>query len=407
MSLPRVRSPYLSPSLLVRQAATALYYARLSGWRRWASWLLGGRRTIPMAAGAVGMGCIGFPNHPVWEVTADCNLRCQHCHAFSGQPMPDELDTAEGFSVLNGLARIPEFRMVVFTGGEPLVRPDILDLIAHARHLGFPSVIATNATLIDRSLATEMVSLGVAGVAVSLDAASAHIHDGIRGVDGAFDRAIAGIEAARAQGLSIQVNITAMKENMEHIPQALDMADELGADIVLLYQLVPVGRGDDMRDSALSPDENRTLMETVRESQRRLRAVVEPVAAPQVWPMLLGHDAKSANGPGWLARTCFHGCTAGRGLLYLKPDGEVWGCPFLPLSAGNVRHTPVEDIWNGAGFFLSLREDDLKGMCGDCNHASVCRGCRGRAYALTGDYLAEDPSCFMAGNDLSRVGDQP
>ena len=354
------------------------------------------RRVAPMAAGAVGMGCIGFPNHPVWEVTTACNLRCQHCHASSGEPMEGELDTPEALDLLEGVARVGEFRMMVFTGGEPLVRPDLLDLLARSRDLGFVSVIATNAVLIDDSLARQLRGLGVAGVAVSLDGAEAGVHDAIRGVPGAFDGALGGIEAARRAGLSVQINVTAMRGNLKEVPRVLRMADQLGADIVLLYQLVPVGRGDVIRDQALTAEENRELMDTVIRAQSGLRTVVQPVAAPQFWPRLLSRNGPAARPPGAMARLSFHGCVAGRGLAYIKPDGDVWACPFLPVSAGNVREASFLDIWSRGALFKDLREKPLGGECGRCEKAEICRGCRSRAYAHTGDYMAEDPSCFLS-----------
>ncbi len=393
------RSPYLSPISLMRQATSALYYAHLTGWRGLTRWMLGARRTIPMAAGAVGMGCIGFPNHPVWEVTTACNLSCGHCHASSGLPMPDELTTEEGRALLDEVVRVPEFRMMVFTGGEPLVRGDILDLIAHSQKVGLTPVIATNATLIDRPLARQLKKLGVAGIAVSVDARDPEVHDRIRGEEGSFARAMDGIEAARSHGLSIQFNITAMKDNLDQVPDVIEMADQAHADIVLVYQLVPVGRGDEIRDRALSADENRNLLDMVAHLQSGTRTVLEPVAAPQYWPHITNRRRGLTRSPGRLARACFHGCVAGTGLAYIKPDGEIWPCPFLPLSAGSVRSQPFSQIWRQSDLFRSLRQDPLKGKCGTCEQSSICRGCRGRAHALTGDYLAEDPSCFMTSGD--------
>lgn len=392
MIAPRVKPIYRPPGLLVRQGLSALYYSRISGWSGLGAWIGRLSRTLPMAAGAVGMGCIGFPNHPVWEVTTACNLRCQHCHASSGEPMEGELDTARALELAGEVARVGEFRMMVFTGGEPLVRPDILDLIARCQLHGFISVVATNAVLIDAPLASQLKRLGVAGVAVSLDGPEPGLHDNIRGVPGAFQRALAGIEAAREAGLSVQINITAMRENLQEIPRILRYADDLGSDIVLLYQLIPVGRGDQIRDQALTAQENRELMDTIIRVQPHLRTIVQPVAAPQFWPHLLG----SSKDPGFLDRLSFHGCVAGRGLAYIKPHGEIWACPFLPLSAGSVEDSSFEEIWRDSQLFRDLRTAPLGGECGRCPRMEICRGCRSRAYALKGDYLAEDPSCFMS-----------
>jgi len=182
----RVKPFYNPPTLLLRQAASALYFSYLVGWKKLVPWLMKGKRTLPTAAGAIGMGCIGFPIHPVWEVTNSCNLRCKQCHACSGHPMPGELDTEEGKRLLDSIASIEEFRMLALGGGEPLVRPDIVELVAYARNLGLEISIATNGTLLTKELAKEFKKLGVTNIAVGLNANDEAIHEQITNVPGSF-----------------------------------------------------------------------------------------------------------------------------------------------------------------------------------------------------------------------------
>ncbi len=381
------------PTLVAKQAASAFYFASLVGWRKLPRWLLKGSKTLPTAAGSVGMGCIGFPIHPVWEITSACNLRCRHCHASGGKPAPDELSTEEGKKLLREMASIEEFRMLVFTGGEPLLRKDIYELLEYASSLGFTICIATNGTLITKDVAKRLKSVGVSNLAIGLDGATPETHEFIRCVPGCFERTMRGIYATKEAGLLLQINVAVMKYNYREIPQILDLADELDAEIVLLYNAISAGRGSE-NDIEISVGDFASLMKEVAEKQRRMRPIVEPTCAPQYWAYL-----NHRNGTGKLgfklSEALFKGCVAGSGLCYVKPNGDVWPCPFVPVSGGNVREKPLEWIWRESEVFRSLKtRENLKGKCGICKFKNMCGGCRGRAYAHYGDYLAEDPFCF-------------
>jgi radical SAM protein with 4Fe4S-binding SPASM domain len=386
----KVKPFYNPPTLLARQAASALYFGLVTHWRKLPYWLTQVRRTIPTAAGATGMGCIGFPIHPVWEVTSACNLRCKQCHASGGKVNPDELTTEEGKKLLRELAEIADFRMLVLAGGEPLVRRDILELTFEARNLGFEVSIATNGTLLDSALASKFKRMGVANIAIGLNANDERIHDEITGVPGSFKKTKRAIYYTKELGMNLQINTTVMKENAEYIPGLLDFASEVGAQIVLLYHLTPVGRGE--REMELSVKEYQRLVEMVAQKQKKSKSIIEPVCAPQYWAYLTKRNGVG----GRLAQAFFKGCVAGGGLCYIKPNGDVWSCPFIPVSAGNVRQTPLSEIWDKSELFHTLRDRrNLKGKCGECSYKNICGGCRGRAYAHSGDFLAEDPLCFL------------
>ncbi len=386
------------PSLLLRQLGSALYVSALVGWKAFPYWAVHyGIKCIPGAAGSWGQGCIGFPAHPVWEMTAACNLNCIHCHASGGKRSADELTTVEAKEMMAQLAEVRDFRMMAFTGGEPLVREDLFELLAYAQALGFTNTLATNATLIDDEVARDLRRYGVAIGAVSLDGCDAETHDYVRGQPGAFDAAMRGIRALGRAGIPLHINITAMEYNVDQLASLMDLVDELGAAILIMYQLVPVGRGRTIEKASLDLQANERLIRFMVEAQRRLKAIMEPVAGPQYWSFLL-HRAGIRGGPLLrLAETVFHGCSAGRGFVYLKPNGEVWPCPFIEVSCGNVREMPFSTIWATSSVFADLRdrENRLKGRCGECEYRRLCGGCRGRSWAVTGDYLSEDPSCFV------------
>ncbi|MBP7735685.1 MAG: radical SAM protein [Spirochaetes bacterium] len=386
---------YLAAGNLLKQFRAALLLRRTTGWSSFLQWLgTSSFKSIPVSAGAVGMGCIGFGYHAVWEVTEACNLRCRHCHATSSVAGPDELSTEEGYAMLAQLASMKRFRMLAYSGGEPLVRPDIDRLLARSRKLGLVNVIATNGTLIDGARARELKKLGVKGIAVSFDSTDSAIHNHIRQNTTAFERALRGIEACRSAGMVIQINFTAMQENIATLPDVIRFCHDIRADIMLCYQLVPMGRGSAILDSVLSPEDSLSLVKTVKKLQKNSMTIIEPVAAPQYWPHLLGRDNSDskpkARGP------VFHGCAAGWGLIYIKPNGDVWPCPFVPVSGGNVREMRISDIWSKSEIFTSLSDRDrLKGKCGECENREICGGCRGKAYAATGDPLGEDPACYI------------
>ena len=394
----KVKAFYNPPSLLFKQLGSTLLMGYLNRWRNFPGWLVKhGFSSMPVANGARGMGCIGYPGHPVWEVTGECNLRCIHCHATSGKAAADELTTDEGKKLIDQLAGESEFRTLIYTGGEPLVRPDIFELLRHSQKAGLANIIATNGTLIDEEMAFKLKDHGVVCNAISFDAARRDVHDMVRNKPGSFDLALRAIEATKKAGILLQINTTAMEYNMPHLPELIDFADQSGAGIMLMYQLVAVGRGEKIEKATLKKSANRLLSELISEKQKIAKTIIEPVAGPQYWPYLLEKGGIRSGLPLKLAGHVFHGCAAGRGFVYVKANGDVWPCPFVEVSGGNVREKRFHDIYAHSPLFEDLRrrEERLKGLCGECQYKTVCGGCRGRAHAYSGDYLAEDPRCFI------------
>jgi radical SAM protein with 4Fe4S-binding SPASM domain len=394
----KVKAFYNPPSLLLKQLGSSLLMAYLNNWWIYPGWgFKYGFRSIPVANGAWGMGCIGYPGHPVWEVTGACNLRCIHCHAVSGNAEADELTTDEGKRLIDSIASASEFRTLIYTGGEPLVRPDIFELLRHSQKAGLANIIATNGTLIDEEMAFKLKDHGVVCNAISIDAANPDIHDMVRNKSGSFDLALRAIEATKKAGIMLQINTTAMEYNMPHLPELIDFTDNSGAGIMLMYQLVAVGRGEKIEKATLKKSANKYLSELIAEKQKNAKTIIEPVAGPQYWPYLLEKKGIKEGFGLKLASKVFHGCAAGRGFVYVKANGDVWPCPFVEISAGNIRDLSFGEIYKNAPIFQNLRrrEELLKGACGECNYKTVCGGCRGRAHAYSGDYLEEDPRCFI------------
>lgn len=387
----------MPPDLVLRQTGSFVAYSSLIGWKKAAQWLFPrGFKTLPVSAGAIGMGCIGYPNHPVWEITSACNERCVHCHASGGKPGADELTTEEGKRLIEQIAECDEFRMLVYTGGEPLVRKDLFELLDYSRKIGFKNVIATNAIDIDDAMAKELRRLGVFGLAISIDHTDPEVHNRIRQRKNAFELAVRGIEACVKNGMILQINVTAMEYNIDNIGEVLKFADAKGAAIVLNYQLVTVGRGSTIKEKEVGKEKNRKLMNNLLEWQKNIAPIVEPVASPQYWPNMLIKKHKTSQRHIKFYEHFFYGCTAGTGLVYIKPNGDVWSCPFVEVSAGNVREKHFKDIWRNADFFKRLRDpDSFGGDCGNCRFNRLCGGCRGKAWAHTGDPFAEDPTCFI------------
>ncbi len=396
----KVKPFYQPPSLLLQQLRSALLIRRLTGWTKLPWWATQSGKIFRIAAGCQGVGCFGYRVHPVWEVTAKCNLSCEHCHARGGETDGrDELTTEEGKrKVIDALAEVSDFKSLIFSGGEPLMREDIFELIGHAKARGFYPIVATNATLITKDVARRLKAAGTLGIAASIDSTKDDVHDSFRKKAGALKLAKEGIANAAAEGMYIQINITASKINKGELPELLGYADQLRAHVILLYQFIPSGRGEDNLGLELSAQEFRDEIMTAGRLQRDLHPVIAPVGLPEYWAL---HNVQKNAGK---QSNVLTGCICGNGMFYIKPNGDVWPCAFVPVSGGNLRSMSPEEIWGGTDLFSGLRDrDNLKGKCHDCSQREVCGGCRARAFARTGDLFAEDDRCPLTPEERSTI----
>jgi len=332
-----------------------------------------------------------------WETTRNCNLSCLHCRASATiGPYIGELDTAASLRLLDQIAEIGT-PIVILTGGEPLLRPDIFDLAAHGTAKGLRMVMAPNGTLITSAVAKKMADSGIQRISVSIDGATKEDHDRFRGVQGAFEGALRGIKAAKQAGIEFQINTTISKINHDQIPEILKLAEELGAVALHIFLLVPTGRGKYIINQEITADEYESTLNWFYDQKKKTRLQLKATCAPHYY-RILRQRAKENSQPvtfqshGLDAVT--RGCLGGVGFCFISHTGIVQPCGFLDLACGDVTCRSFADIWNNSEIFQSLRNfKTLKGKCGLCEYKSVCGGCRARAYEATGDYLAEEPLC--------------
>ncbi|ELY74616.1 TIGR04053 family radical SAM/SPASM domain-containing protein [Natrinema pallidum] len=335
----------------------------------------------------------------IWELTQACGLACDHCRADAQQRRhPDELSTAEGMELLEDAAEFGDGQLVVLSGGDPLVRDDVADLIAHGDDLGLRMTITPSGTgSLTADRIESMADAGLKRMAVSLDGASPAAHDAFRGEDGSFEETIRAVEDAREAGLPIQVNTTVCRQTVDELPAIRDLLTELGAVMWSVFFLVPVGRGRVLEP--IAPDRADAVMEWLHEVSETEPFGVKTTEAPQYRRVAMQRRAdgdetdNGAAGPGaGIERRT--GIVAGDGFAFVSHTGEMFPSGFLPESAGNVRERPVTELYRESELFQSLRDrDNLSGKCGACPYRHVCGGSRSRAFAHTGDPLASDPLC--------------
>jgi radical SAM protein with 4Fe4S-binding SPASM domain len=325
-----------------------------------------------------------------WEVTQACALECDHCRA-DAQPErdPAELSTAEGKALIDQIAAFGHPSPIfVISGGDPLERPDLYELIEYATDQDLPTAVTPAPTSnLDRAVLETFADLGVKRIALSLDGASAEAHDGFRGEEGSFDLVMDRAELAKDVGLGIQINTTVTATTVEDLPGIADLVEDVGAAMWEVFFLVPIGRGTELEQ--LTPKRSVDVMEFLYERQREAPFRTITVEAPH-YRVVADRVEREAGGDG--ARV---GSTrAGKGFVFVSHEGEVFPSGFLPESAGNVTETSLVDVYRDSELFERLRdESQLLGGCGTCEHRAVCGGSRSRAYAATGDPLASDPLC--------------
>jgi heme b synthase len=324
-----------------------------------------------------------------WELTTACNLKCIHCRACpADKRSPEDLTTRQGRALLDDIASYAK-PGIVLSGGEPLVRPDVFDLAKYGTDLGLRMLLATNGTLVTPDVAARVVESGIQRVSVSIDGATTSSHDSFRRIDGAFDMAWRGIENLKAAGAPFQINTTVSKHNVAELPEILDLAVSRGAVALHIFLLVPTGCGKEVADDEMiDPQEYERVLNWFYDRSTDSGISLKATCAPHYYRIIRQRSRGQ--------RVSDHGkgCLAGSAVCFISHKGDVYPCGYLPVSAGNVVQTSFQSIWEEAEVFRALRdEDNLEGKCGRCEFRRVCMGCRARAYACTGSYLAEEPYC--------------
>lgn len=337
-----------------------------------------------------------------WETTAGCNLTCRHCRrldVFGSGLAPGDMEKEDCIRLVDSIAAFAR-PILVLSGGEPLIRPDILQIARHAADKGLPVALATNGTMVDGALAERIVEAGIRRVSISFDGATAGVHDSFRGLPGSFGQALDGFRELGARGMSMQVNCTVARHNVHQLEEIVKLALDNGADALHFFMLVPVGCGVELsREMQLSPERYEQVLNWIYDKSVEYPDLqLKATCAPHYFRIALqrgGMKAMREKGHGHGAmHQMTRGCLAGTAVCFVSHKGEVFPCGYLPVSAGNVRETPLEKIWGESQLFNVLRDtDNLSGKCGLCEYKKVCMGCRARSFGEVGDYLAEEPYC--------------
>jgi radical SAM protein len=343
-----------------------------------------------------------------WEITRACAYACVHCRADAQHRRdPAELTTEEARALVD---RIKSFGspILVFTGGDPMMRPDLFEIIGYATGLGLRCSLTPTATELATPERLAMAKeAGIKRIALSLDAPSADAHDAFRQVPGSWERTMGILRNARSMGLAAQINTTVAKHNLELLPAMVKFVKEVGAVQWSVFFLVPTGRAQ--AADMISAEQHERLFNWLYDLSIRGDFDIKATAAPMYRRVAIERKrAESGPGTGGIRGTFqgagfqyadgldrpTKGVSDGRGFLFISHRGDIMPSGFLPIAAANVREADVVDVYRNHSLFRELRDPGLlKGRCGICEYREVCGGQRGRAYALTGDWLESDPAC--------------
>ena len=336
------------------------------------------------------------PRLVAWEVTRACDLACLHCRAVA-QPEADprQLSTDEAFRLVDDIAAFTQPVILILTGGDPLKRADIFAVAERASRAGLRVVMSPSGTHVTPAIVAELKRVGVQRISVSLDGSTAALHDEFRRVPGAFAQATASLAYAREGGLPFQINTTVTRHNRHDLADMLRLAVDLGAVTWDVFMLVPTGRGKVQME--ITPQEYEETLKFVYEASQTAPIQVKMTCAPHYKRIQVQERRRRKDG----MRPAQHpahgfsrGCMAGFGFCFVSHIGEVGGCGYLPLLAGNVRQAPLTEIYRESALFKSIRDANLlQGRCGLCEYRMLCGGCRARALGATGNYLDEEPFC--------------
>jgi len=336
-----------------------------------------------------------------WNLTRKCNLKCPHCYInATTQELKNELTTEEAKNLIDQICEVSR-PLLILSGGEPLLRPDVYELVRYGAAKGLKMGLGSNGSLIDGTAAKRLKEAGIETVSISLDSHIPEQHDEFRGVRGSWEKAVRAIKALRENGVLVQINTTVTQQNYDQIDDIMSLAERLGVENFHLFFLVPTGRGVKIAD--ISPARYEDMIKTTFAKAAKHKLNVRPSCAPQF--MRIAKDM------GLDMRRWIRGCIAGLYYCRVYPNGDITPCPYLPIKLGNIREKSFKEIWFNSDMFKSMRDfNALKGKCGECEYRALCGGCRARAYGLSsdfidycgdlhepaelkGDFLTEDPWC--------------
>jgi AdoMet-dependent heme synthase len=327
------------------------------------------------------------------NLTRRCNLACAHCYLDAGSRCDgtaDELTSDEVTALLDDIASLSDETMIVLTGGEPLLRPDLDEIARHAAGLGLMVVVGTNGMMLTPDRVARLVDAGVHGVGISLDSLEPGYHDDFRGQSGAWQKTMRGIDACRAAGLAFQIHFSVTDDNADELDNMIDFARSSGAMVLNVFFLVCTGRGETFSNIS-GATYDRVLARVAEAAHAEEHLMIRAKCAPHFkrlaleldpdWPVTLAHGYEAG------------GCLAGTRYCRITPEGEVTACPYIERQVGSVRNQDFADIWHTAPGLRAFRHPRLEGRCGVCEYAKVCGGCRARPLARDGNPMGEDFLC--------------
>lgn len=337
-----------------------------------------------------------------FAITNKCNLKCKHCYSDSTEiGSADELTTEEAKKVLSDIAKWG-IHLLIFDGGEPLLRNDFFDLAKFASQNGIRVVIGSNGILIDNEIVSKLKDSGVSAVQISIDGATPETHDWFRGEKGAFKKAIDGARACKENGLPFQFGMTLRKGTLNEVKDMLKLAIDEGANAAEFFDLVQVSRvKKEIPGEILSIDERKQVMEWLAEAQSDCPIIIRVPGCPMYTLILQNKNIETKHFPShMLKRIPYYGrgCAAGMpcGYLTILHNGDIIPCMLLQTKLGNIRKDNIIELWNDSEILSQLRNRTLlTGKCGSCLHRDICAGCRGRAYETTGNITGEDAYCWF------------
>ncbi|MBI4849756.1 MAG: radical SAM protein [Nitrospirae bacterium] len=353
------------------------------------------------------------PKWIAWEITRRCNLRCVHCRSSSemeakGHP---DFSTEEAYRVIDDIASYAK-PVMVLSGGEPLLRKDVFDIAKYGTSKDLRMCIATNGSLVTEEICEGMKSSGIKMVSLSLDGSTAEVHDNFRNQKGAFAGVVNATELFNKHGIKFLINSSFTKRNQQEISKVYKLAKKLGATAWYMFMIVPTGRGEDIMSELISKEDYEELLEWHYQMEKNEKdLLVRPTCAPHYYRVVL--QKQKEEGEKLERRTLkfstggSKGCLAGQLICLVDVDGNVLPCSYFPKSAGNIREKSFKDIWENSELFKDMRNfKAYKGRCGSCEYVNVCGGCRARAYAVSGDYMEEEPFCGYIPYKIRKAGSE-
>ncbi len=345
-----------------------------------------------------------------WEVTRSCNLACQHCRAEAHpEPYPGELSTQEAKALIDTFPEVGD-PIIIFTGGEPMLRHDVYELIRYATDKGLRCVFSPNGTLITAETARKIREAGIQRCSISLDASTAAQHDTFRAVPGAFDASIQGIEFLKAEGIEFQINTTVTRNNITIFKEIFNLCESLGAAAWHIFLLVPTGRGANIADQVISAEEYEEVLHWFYDFRKQTSMHLKATCAPHYYRIMrqrAKEEGISVTPENFGMDAMTRGCLGGTGFCFISHVGQVQPCGYLELDCGNIKNTPFPEIWKNSKHFHEFRtQEAYKGKCGVCEYHKVCGGCRARSYNMDNDHMGQEPLCTYQPAKLKNEGNK-